>query len=574
MMRMKTLCFVIASLLFSSAAAQVPAFPGAEGHGRYVTGGRGGTVYHVTNLNDSGTGSLRDAVSKSNRIIVFDVGGIIALTKELTIKDNITIAGQTAPAPGITLRYYTVRPGANNIIRFIRFRRGEEKDVNDGADATWQREKNGIVFDHCSFSWSIDEIASFYDNRNFTMQWCTLGEALANPGHSKGEHSFGGIWGGKGASFHHNFLCHMQNRAPRFCGARYDWDGYDKTKYSSSIQAEIVDFRNCVMYNWGNGNGCYGGTGGGNINIVNNYYKAGPATTNKTRVTQVSVATSDNASGSPFMGYCARYYINGNYVTAAGTKAENYDWSGVIYDNGTYTINGERYCPDDKHLYGDNVEYSKNSSGVDCVKIKLDAPVETGEVTTHNAQKAYEKVLAYGGASLYRDAVDARYMDEAENGTTHYIGSATKTGDGKTITHRKGIIDFVKDQGTYTLASTSRPAGWDSDRDGIPDEWEIANGLNPNDASDGQKKTIDTEKGWYTNLEVYMNSLVEQIMKDGNSEADSSVDEYYPQYVSTTVRAMRAETGKSRDRYDLAGRKVNGNSKGIIINNGVKVIGK
>ena len=574
MMRMKTLCFVIASLLFSSAAAQVPAFPGAEGHGRYVTGGRGGTVYHVTNLNDSGTGSLRDAVSKSNRIIVFDVGGIIALTKELTIKDNITIAGQTAPAPGITLRYYTVRPGANNIIRFIRFRRGEEKDVNDGADATWQREKNGIVFDHCSFSWSIDEIASFYDNRNFTMQWCTLGEALANPGHSKGEHSFGGIWGGKGASFHHNFLCHMQNRAPRFCGARYDWDGYDKTKYSSSIQAEIVDFRNCVMYNWGNGNGCYGGTGGGNINIVNNYYKAGPATTNKTRVTQVSVATSDNASGSPFMGYCARYYINGNYVTAAGTKAENYDWSGVIYDNGTYTINGERYCPDDKHLYGDNVEYSKNSSGVDCVKIKLDAPTETGEVTTHNAQKAYEKVLAYGGASLYRDAVDARYMDEAENGTTHYIGSATKTGDGKTITHRKGIIDFVKDQGTYTLASTSRPAGWDSDRDGIPDEWEIANGLNPNDASDGQKKTIDTEKGWYTNLEVYMNSLVEQIMKDGNSEADSSVDEYYPQYVSTTVRAMRAETGKSRDRYDLAGRKVNGNSKGIIINNGVKVIGK
>ena len=574
MMRMKTLCFVIASLLFSSAAAQVPAFPGAEGHGRYVTGGRGGTVYHVTNLNDSGTGSLRDAVSKSNRIVIFDVGGIIALTKELTIKDNITIAGQTAPAPGITLRYYTVRPGANNIIRFIRFRRGEEKDVNDGADATWQREKNGIVFDHCSFSWSIDEIASFYDNRNFTMQWCTLGEALANPGHSKGEHSFGGIWGGKGASFHHNFLCHMQNRAPRFCGARYDWDGYDKTKYSSSIQAEIVDFRNCVMYNWGNGNGCYGGTGGGNINIVNNYYKAGPATTNKTRVTQVSVATSDNASGSPFMGYCARYYINGNYVTAAGTKAENYDWSGVIYDNGTYTINGERYCPDDKHLYGDNVEYSKNSSGVDCVKIKLDAPAETGEVTTHNAQKAYEKVLAYGGASLYRDAVDARYMDEAENGTTHYIGSATKTGDGKTITHRKGIIDFVKDQGTYTLASTSRPAGWDSDRDGIPDEWEIANGLNPNDASDGQKKTIDTEKGWYTNLEVYMNSLVEQIMKDGNSEADSSVDEYYPQYVSTTVRAMRAETGKSRDRYDLAGRKVNGNSKGIIINNGVKVIGK
>ena len=320
-----TLIAVLTTIV-STAQTEVPAFPGAEGHGRYVTGGRGGEVRHVTTLVDDGKtttkGTLRWAVNGSaKKIVVFDVGGIIALTKELVFGDNTTIAGQTAPEPGITLRYYTVRPGANNIIRFIRFRRGEEKDVNDGADATWQRNKTGIVFDHCSFSWSIDEIASFYDNRNFTMQWCTLGEALANPGHTKGEHSYGGIWGGKGASFHHNFLCHMQNRAPRFCGARYDWGGYDKTKYGSSIQAEMVDFRNCVMYNWGNGNGCYGGTGGGNINIVNNYYKAGPATSNKTRVTQVSVATSGNADGSPFMGYCARYYINGNYVTAAGSNA-------------------------------------------------------------------------------------------------------------------------------------------------------------------------------------------------------------------------------------------------------------
>ena len=201
--------------------AQAPAFPGAEGHGRYVTGGRGGEVRHVTTLIDDGKtstkGTLRWAVNGSaKKIVVFDVGGIIELTKDLDIGQNTTIAGQTAPAPGITLRYYTVRPKANNIIRFIRFRRGEEKNVNDGADATWQRETDGIIFDHCSFSWSIDELASFYDNTHFTMQWCTMGEALANPGHSKGEHSYGGIWGGKGVSFHHNFLCHMQNRAPRF----------------------------------------------------------------------------------------------------------------------------------------------------------------------------------------------------------------------------------------------------------------------------------------------------------------------------------------------------------------------
>ena len=529
-MKKHLLAILVALLSTTTVFSQTnaPAFPGAEGHGRYVTGGRGGKIVHVTNLNDSGTGSFRSAVSGSDKkIVVFDVGGIIALNSDLNIGDNTTILGQTAPNPGITLRYYTIRPGSNNIVRFVRFRRGEERNVNDGADATWQREKTGIILDHCSFSWSIDEIASFYDNRNFTMQWCTLGEALANPGHSKGEHSYGGIWGGKGASFHHNFLCHMQNRAPRFCGARYDWNGYDNTQYANSIQAEIVDFRNCVMYNWGNGNGCYGGTGGGHINIVNNYYKAGPGTANTKRVTQISVATNDNADGTPFLGYCARYYINGNYVTAAGSEAENYDWKGVIYDSGTFTINGEKYCADANHLYGDNITYVKNSSNVDCVPIKMDAPAATGDVTTHTAQKAYEKVLAYCGASMYRDGVDARYMSEAQNGTTTYIGSATKTGDGKTVTHRKGIIDYVKDQGEYTLSSTAHPSGYDTDNDGMPDAWETANGLNPNDASDAKTYTLDS-KGFYTNLEVFANALIEDLIKAENADAAQGVNEYYP----------------------------------------------
>jgi hypothetical protein len=504
-----------------------PAFPGAEGHGRYVTGGRGGEVRHVTNLNDKGEGSLRAAVNGNNKkIVVFDISGIIALESDLVIGANTTIEGQTAPAPGITVRYRTVRPSDNNIIRFLRIRRGEEKDVNDGADAIWQRQKDGIVLDHCSFSWSIDEIASFYDNQHFTMQWCTLGEALANPGHSKGEHSYGGIWGGKGASFHHNFLCHMQNRVPRFCGARYNWDKYDTEKYANSIQAEIVDFRNCVMYNWGGGNGCYGGTGGGNINIVNNYYKAGPATNNKTRVTQISVATSSNASGSDFMGYCSRYYINGNYVTAAGNKAENYDWQGVIYDAGTSIIDGEHYIPDTKHMYGESIKYRKNSKDEDCVIIKLDNEVETGKVTTHSAQNAYQQVLTYAGASLYRDDVDARYMKEAADGTTTYTGSAEKTGDGKAIAHRPGIIDFVKDQGEYTLESNGRPDNFDTDSDGMPDAWETANGLDPL-SNDAAEYTLD-KHGFYTNVEVYCNSLVEEIMKAENDNADSRVDEYYP----------------------------------------------
>ena len=551
---------------FSCATAfadDAPAFPGAEGHGRYVTGGRGGTVVHVTNLNDSGTGSLRNAVNGSNRIVVFDVAGIIELKSDLVIKSNITIMGQTAPSPGITVRYRTVRPNGNNIIiRFIRFRRGEEKDVNDGADAIWTRNYTGMILDHCSFSWSIDEIASFYDNRNFTMQWCTLGEALANPGHTKGEHSYGGIWGGKGASFHHNFLCHMQNRAPRFCGARYAWEGYDKTKYANPIQAEIVDFRNCVMYNWGNGNGCYGGTGGGQINIVNNYYKAGPGTANKTRVTQVSVATSSNAEGSPYMGYASRYYINGNYVTAASSPA-NYDWKGVIYDSGLTTIDGERCIPDDNHLYGENVTYYKNSAGKDFVRVKMDSPVETGTVTTHTAENAYAKVLAYCGASLYRDNVDTRYMDEAANGTTTYTGSATKTGDGKTVQHRPGIIDYVKDQGEYVLESSSRPDGFDTDNDGMPDAWETANGLNPNDASDAKTYTLDS-KGWYTNIEVYANSLVEDIMKAGNADAESSVDEYYPAIPSSIEKTQIPLVSKI-EYFTVDGRQVDTPQSGISI---------
>ena len=177
---------IIAVIPAMGQSGKAPAFPGAEGHGRYVTGGRGGNIIHVTNLNDSGTGSLRAAVKgNSKKIVVFDVAGVIALNSDLSIGDNTTLLGQTAPAPGITLRYYTVNPGNNNIIRFIRIRRGQERNVNDGADASTQRHKTGIIFDHCSFSWSIDEVASFYDNNNFTMQWCTVAEALTNAGHGR-----------------------------------------------------------------------------------------------------------------------------------------------------------------------------------------------------------------------------------------------------------------------------------------------------------------------------------------------------------------------------------------------------
>lgn len=582
----KSLSIIAASLISISTMAQAPAFPGAEGHGRFVTGGRGGRIVHVTNLNDSGTGSFREAVKSGNRIIVFDVAGVIALKSDLKFADNITILGQTAPSPGITLRYYTVQPGSNNIIRFIRIRRGQEKNINDGADASWQRNKTGIIFDHCSFSWSIDEVASFYDNNNFTMQWCTVAESLTNPGHSKGAHGYGGIWGGKLASFHHNFVAHLMNRGPRFNGARYSWTGYtDNKEYSTykwqnTVQAENVDFRNCVMYN-AQGT-CYGGPGGGQINIVNNYYKAGPSHSLKgttlnglkvdvstgkergsqDRITLVTLSTKDNSDKNHTELYdmTSRYYIYGNTTeTTKGQKTENKDWKGISYDKGIPSLNGEYYSPDAKNFYGDAVAHT-TISGKSCVKIKMDQPAPTGQVTTHSAAEAYEKVLAYVGASLYRDEIDARYMEEAKTGTAKYTGSITKS---------PGIIDKVSDVNGYTEANFgtgSRPAGFDTDKDGIPDEWEKANGLNPNDASDALTYSLDA-KDYYTNIEVYANSLVENIMKSENADALNAVDEYYPATISTGISQTVVDKGEvaSITYYALNGSRLNAPAKGISI---------
>ena len=629
-----------AALTFIGIAAQaqnIPAFPGAEGHARYITGGRGTAdkqtvVRHVTTLEDNNNeGSFRWAVSGSDpKIVVFDVGGVIALKSDLNIGENTTVAGQTAPWPGITLRYYTVRPKGNTIIRFIGIRRGEELNVNDGADATWQRNVTGIMLDHCSLSWCIDEVASFYDNNNFTMQWCTIAESLTNSGHTKGVHGYGGIWGGKLASFHHNMIAHVENRAPRFCGARYGWTGYKNNlnfseyNWENPVQAENVDFRNCVMYNWGSGK-CYGGPGGGQINIVNNYYKAGPATGNKKTVTQVDVASSSNADSShpELYGMTSRYYINGNYVTAAD-KPENYDWDGVNYSGTTYLIDGERYSADVNNYYGNSVEHKTNDKGESCVKIKMDAPCPTGEVTTHTAEKAFEKVLAYAGQSLYRDREDTRYAEEAQNGTATYKGC---------VTGKSGIIDIVWDVYPYTIPGTeglttkkqiqaklkeiweaegktftdeelakeyakywknsaygsvipdpdgdgipgtykypngngnTHPANFDKDNDGMEDGWEVVNGLDPANPDDALLYTIDSKK-WYTNIEVYINSLVEDIMKNGNADAQTTVDEYYP--ASNISAGIEEIKGKSQmtskiEYYSLNGMRLAEPAEGINI---------
>ena len=526
---------------------------------------------HVTNLNDNGPGSLREAVKGDKaKTVVFDVGGVIALEEELKIGANTTIAGQTASSPGITLRYYTVRPAGDNIIiRFIRVRRGQERDVNDSADAIWAREYTGMILDHCSFSWSIDEVASFYDMNNFTMQWCTIAESLNNAGHGKGAHGYGGIWGGKLASFHHNLLAHVSNRVPRFNGARYGWTGYTKNKlyseykWENAVQAENVDFRNCVMFNWGNSNGCYGGPGGGQINIVNNYYKGGPATPDSkaNRVTQVSVGSEGNSTIEKLRGLASRYYISGNTTETHGGKiTHNRDWDGVDYDEGTYTLDGERYTADPNAYYD---APHVTIDGVSCVKIRMEEPCPTGEVTTHDAATAFSKVLDYAGASLYRDDVDARYKREVTSGNPEYMGS---------VTGEEGLIDLVADVEGYTEANfgtSSRPAGFDSDGDGMPDEWEIANGLNPDDPSDGNDKKLDA-KGWYTNLEVYLSNVVENIMRQGNADAQAAVEEYYPVADGDVPSGIDGVAADEEDivttnYFNVRGVRVNPSAKGIVI---------
>ena len=298
--------------------------------------------------------------------------------------------------------------------------------------------------------------------------------------------------------------------------------------------------------------------------MVGNYMKSGPAAT-VTKLTQCTVAASGNSSGHPnIYGLASRYYVSGNLID--GVEA---GWNKFTYDGGTVTQNGKHYAQDPNHMHGSDAEYI-TVSGTDYVCMVLDKAAPTGEVTTHTANKAFEKVLGFAGASLYRDEVDERYMNEAKNGTATYTGSVTK---------KKGLIDIVADCNGYTeenFPTGQREAGFDTDKDGIPDDWEVANGLNPNDKNDGNKYTIDT-KGWYTNLEVYANSLVEDIMKAGNADGESNFAEYYPTWKSPTaineIINTRHPTPNTQ-LYNLNGQKVDASYKGIVIVYGHKVVMK
>lgn len=479
------LIVALAMIMPDSLMAQVPSFPGAEGYGRLTTGGRGGEVYHVTTLEDTNEpGSFRYACDqRGTRTIVFDVSGTIFLKSPLALKNgNVTIAGQTAPGDGICIADYPFTINTSNvIIRFVRFRLGNRHVADHEGDGLGGMDQANIMIDHCSVSWSIDECLSVYGSKNITVQWCIAAQSLRNSGHSKGNHGYGGNWGGSGASYHHNLIAHHCSRTPRL-GPR-----------PGTQTDERMDMRNNVIYNHG-ANGCYGGEGM-NVNIVNNYYKVGPQKNNRPqRIAGLGIRTSeytnhdsDNPNGWDVMWHkWGTYYVNGNV---------NPDYAQVTNDNWTYGIYNE--IDNSKNDYTFTADVKRD--------MRLDTPIEYQYTTTHTAEKAYEKVLDYVGASLHRDALDEIIVNDVR--------------DGKAAFGDAGIIDN-QDQIRYSDGSTGWPAlkqtaaKTDTDGDGIPDEWETENGLNPNDKTDGAKLAKDG----YTNLEIYINSLVAEIVEKGNAE--------------------------------------------------------
>ncbi len=438
------------------------AFPGAEGFGKYTSGGRGGIVLTVTNLDDSGEGSFRKAAESSKtRIIVFAVSGTIHLQSKLTIKGNVTIAGQTAPGDGICLADYSVGLGGDNIIvRYLRFRMGDKNqrggmvDGNGGDDAFGGNKRKNIIIDHCSMSWSTDEVFSLYGGDSTTLQWNLMSEPLNYSYHFETgdkdyeRHGYGGIWGGAHLTAHHNLFAHCNSRNPRFNGARL------------GASVDFVDFRNNLIYDWGH-NSVYGGEGG-QYNMVNNYFKYGPNTSASVKARIVNPTRTDQL-------YYGKFYVNGNEVDGAPEVSKN-NWLGI-------------------HL-------PKEANLQDKKDAVVDKAFSVVAVSMQSAAEAYTSILAGVGASFRRDTLDDRIIREVQNRT------------GKMIDVQGGFPHGTAYEATINAwpALASLPVALDTDKDGMPDEWEKQHKLNPNNKDDAAQNDLHKH---YSNIEVYINSLLQ-----------------------------------------------------------------
>jgi pectate lyase len=429
-----------------SRGNRVPAFPGAEGCGRFARGGRGGDVYHVTNLNDAGPGSLREGIDSATgpRTIVFDVSGTITLRSPLKIdKSRLTIAGQTAPGDGITLRDQTlwITHASDIIVRYIRVRLGDENKALDGADGMTVGYCSNIMLDHISASWGIDSIQDERGCSDYTMQWCILSEALNRSLHPKGPHaccaSFRTPLGH--ITVHHNLFATSGDRHPTLGGdvKEPEW---------------IIDFRNNVIYNWsGTANVC-----DNQVNIVSNYFRPGPNTKGPWLPIAMKTNLPDKAHG----------HMSGNVFEGRDDLTAN-NYAALDFKRWLYA--GSKY------QYAGTVR-----------DWKVEQPYDLGDNTprTQAAREAYELVLAHAGASVKRDAVDQRLIRGVKG-------------------HSGKLINTQDEVGGWPELK-SRPAPKDTDRDGIPDKWERKHGLDPRNPED---RNGDLDGDGYTNLEEYLNGL-------------------------------------------------------------------
>lgn len=384
-----TLLILTMALVPLASAAQNAAelaFPGAEGWGKYTCGGRGGRVIRVTNLRDSGPGSLRDAVEQSGaRTVEFAVSGTIELRSPLRItRDSITINGQTAPRDGICLKDCPLTIDASEVIvRYLRVRVGDRyRHDSDGLGGGRYGQKN-VILDHLSVSWSIDECLSIYKTENLTVQWCLVSHSLNRSVHTKGSHGFGGIWGGYKASFHHNLLACHASRNPRFASV-------DGTKW--------VDFRNNVVYNWGF-KSAYGGGHHAEINFARNYYKPGPASQHRR-----FLDTAEDGTG--------RYYLAGNTMEGDSlATARNHtavtDRPGRSYQRTTKTIARSKGISPD----------AVPTVGTDTTTCLVSRPFPYEPINEDSPERAYRRVLTQVGCSQSRDSYDRAVIRAVSTGT-------------------------------------------------------------------------------------------------------------------------------------------------------------
>ncbi|HYG21317.1 MAG TPA: polysaccharide lyase [Verrucomicrobiae bacterium] len=435
----------------------IPAFPGAWGGGMFTTGGRGGRVIAVTNLANSGPGTLREAINASGaRIVIFRIAGIIRLEGNLDINHpDITIAGQSAPGDGICIANGSLNINTRNvIIRHLRVRRGNPEG-GQGSDNIGGNPEGQIVVDHCSASWGMDENLSLYrymrsvpagerekmPAMNVTVQWCISSEALDGKGHA-----FGGTWGGQDSTFHHNLFACNTGRNP-----------------SIGMSGEF-DFRNNVIFNWRHRT-MDGGDETSMINVINNYYKAGPAA-NANMISTIA-RIEQRKQYSP-----GREFEPGNWYPPTAPRPGKWYVAGNIFEN----------APD---VTKDNWKGMRGPMDL----ARVNTPFEAWPLLQQPAAEAYAAVLAKAGATLpKRDSVDQRVTEMVRTG--------------KTAT-RDGIISDPKEVGGYpefTFSPASVPA--DADGDGMPDAWETSHGLNPNNPADN---AADSDKDGYTNVEEFLN---------------------------------------------------------------------